>query len=173
MNSWVAIWCRLPVKVSTNGDVPAGSINFYGRSSRESVNLSSGLPYVPAQRCVWNIGFLCSKSWRKLQSCSCKQQEYSKPEKGNRSGRKDVKWICDLFMCDMWLSPVLSDGRHSSVSRPFMRYRDKLIKCLTVSKCCCRCSTPFFKEIVLSQTLIFLKLRGCAVKDDVLIEAST
>lgn len=26
---------------------------------------------------------------------------YTKPQKGNKTDRKDAKWICDLFMCDM------------------------------------------------------------------------
>ena len=27
--------------------------------------------------------------------------KYTKPQKGNKTDRKDAKWICDLFMCDM------------------------------------------------------------------------
>lgn len=27
--------------------------------------------------------------------------QYTKPRKGNKTGHKDAKWICDLFMCDM------------------------------------------------------------------------
>lgn len=27
--------------------------------------------------------------------------KYTKPQKGNKTDRKDAKWICDLFMCEM------------------------------------------------------------------------
>lgn len=27
--------------------------------------------------------------------------KYTKPQRGNKTDRKDAKWICDLFMCDM------------------------------------------------------------------------
>ena len=27
--------------------------------------------------------------------------KYTKPQKGNKTDRKDATWICDLFMCDM------------------------------------------------------------------------
>ena len=27
--------------------------------------------------------------------------KYTKPQKGNKTDRKDAKWICDLYMCDM------------------------------------------------------------------------
>lgn len=26
--------------------------------------------------------------------------KYTKPQKGNKTDRKDAKWICDLYMCD-------------------------------------------------------------------------
>ena len=34
--------------------------------------------------------------------------KYTKPQKGNKTDRKDAKWICDLYMCGMWLSQALS-----------------------------------------------------------------
>lgn len=27
--------------------------------------------------------------------------KYTKHQKGNKTDRKDAKWICDLFMCEM------------------------------------------------------------------------
>lgn len=27
--------------------------------------------------------------------------KYTKPQKGNKTDRKDAKWICDLYMCGM------------------------------------------------------------------------
>lgn len=69
--------------------------------------------------------------------------KYTKPQKGNKTDRKDAKWICDLFMCDMtkpsFIPPV--DIRQL---RDLVRYRFKLtnmetgeknraLNCLTVS----------------------------------------
>jgi len=69
--------------------------------------------------------------------------KYTKPQKGNKTDRKDAKWICDLFMCDMtkpsFIPPV--DIRQL---RDLVRYRFKLTNietgeknraqnCLTVS----------------------------------------
>ena len=69
--------------------------------------------------------------------------KYTKPQKGNKTDRKDAKWICDLFMCDMvkpnFIPPP--DIRHL---RDLLRFRMKLtyqitgmknraLNCLTVS----------------------------------------
>lgn len=69
--------------------------------------------------------------------------KYTKPQKGNKTDRKDAKWICDLFMCDMIKPSFIppADIRHL---RDLVRYRFKLIcmivgeknraqNCLTVS----------------------------------------
>ncbi len=59
--------------------------------------------------------------------------KYTKPQKGNKTDRKDAKWICDLFMCDMvkpsFISPA--DIRHL---RDLVRYRFKLIGMITGEK---------------------------------------
>ena len=59
--------------------------------------------------------------------------KYTKPQKGNKTDRKDAKWICDLFMCDMikpsFIPPV--DIRHL---RDLVRYRFKLTNILTGEK---------------------------------------
>ena len=51
--------------------------------------------------------------------------KYTTPQKGNKTDRKDAKWICDLFMCDMikpsWIPP--SAIRHV---RDIVRYPVKL-----------------------------------------------
>lgn len=59
--------------------------------------------------------------------------KYTKPQKGNKTDRKDAKWICDLFMCDMIKPSFIppSDIRHL---RDLMRYRFKLTNCLTGEK---------------------------------------
>ena len=40
--------------------------------------------------------------------------KYTKPMKGNKTDRKDARWICDLFMCDMVKPSFISppDIRH-------------------------------------------------------------
>lgn len=69
--------------------------------------------------------------------------KYTKPQKGNKTDRKDAKWICDLFMCDMIKPSFIlpPDIRHL---RDLLRLRMKLtyqitgmknraLNCLTVS----------------------------------------
>ncbi|TCS77723.1 transposase [Muricomes intestini] len=69
--------------------------------------------------------------------------KYTKPQKGNKTDRKDAKWICDLFMCDMIKPSFIppADIRHL---RDLVRHRFKLTcmivgeknraqNCLTVS----------------------------------------
>jgi len=59
--------------------------------------------------------------------------KYTKPQKGNKTDRKDAKWICDLFMCDMIKPSFIPppDIRHL---RDLMRYRFKLTNMLTGEK---------------------------------------
>ena len=59
--------------------------------------------------------------------------KYTKPQKGNKTDRKDAKWICDLFMCDMIKPSFIPppDIRHL---RDLVRYRFKLTCCLTSEK---------------------------------------
>jgi transposase len=59
--------------------------------------------------------------------------KYTKPQKGNKTDRKDAKWICDLFMCDM-INPSFippPDIRHL---RDLVRYYRKLTNMLTGEK---------------------------------------
>ena len=59
--------------------------------------------------------------------------KHTKPQKGNKTDRKDAKWICDLFMCDMAKPSFIPppDIRHL---RDLMRYRLKLTNMLTGEK---------------------------------------
>lgn len=59
--------------------------------------------------------------------------KYTKPQKGNKTDRKDAKWICDLFMCNMIKPSFIPppDIRHL---RDLVRYRFKLTNCLTGEK---------------------------------------
>ncbi|MDN6164263.1 MAG: IS110 family transposase [Tetragenococcus halophilus] len=69
--------------------------------------------------------------------------KYTKPQKGNKTDKKDAKWICDLFMCDM-IKPSFIPPPAIRELRDLMRYRRKLtnmktgeknraLNCLTVS----------------------------------------
>lgn len=69
--------------------------------------------------------------------------KYTKPQKGNKTDRKDAKWICDLFMCDM-IKPSFIPPPAIRHLRDLVRYRRKLSfmlsgeknraqNCLTVS----------------------------------------
>lgn len=59
--------------------------------------------------------------------------KYTKPQKGNKTDRKDAKWICDLFMCDM-IKPSFIPPADIRQLRDLMRYKDKLTNCLIGEK---------------------------------------
>jgi transposase len=59
--------------------------------------------------------------------------KYTKPQKGNKTDRKDAKWICDLFMCDM-IKPSFIPSFEIRQLRDLMRYRFKLTNMLTGEK---------------------------------------
>lgn len=59
--------------------------------------------------------------------------KYTKPQKGNKTDRKDAKWICDLFMCDM-IKPSFIPPLDIRQLRDLMRYRLKLTNMLTGEK---------------------------------------
>lgn len=59
--------------------------------------------------------------------------KYTKPQKGNKTDRKDAKWICDLFMCDM-IKPSFIPSPEIRQLRDLMRYRSKLTNMLTGEK---------------------------------------
>ena len=69
--------------------------------------------------------------------------KYTKPMKGNKTDRKDAKWICDLYMCGM-VKPSFIPPADIRELRDLVRYRFKLtcmitgeknraLNCLTVS----------------------------------------
>ncbi len=59
--------------------------------------------------------------------------KYTKPQKGNKTDRKDAKWICDLFMCDM-IKPSFIPPPDIRELRDLMRYRVKLTNMITGEK---------------------------------------
>ena len=69
--------------------------------------------------------------------------KYTKPQKGNKTDRKDARWICDLYMCGM-IKPSFIPPADIRELRDIVRYRFKLncmiaseknraLNCLTVS----------------------------------------
>ena len=59
--------------------------------------------------------------------------KYTKPQKGNKTDRKDAKWICDLFMCDM-IKPSFIPPAAIRHLRDLMRYHRKLTNMLAGEK---------------------------------------
>lgn len=59
--------------------------------------------------------------------------KYTKPQKGNKTDRKDAKWICDLFMCDM-VKPSFIPPPAIRHLRDLVRYRVKLTNMLASEK---------------------------------------
>ena len=56
--------------------------------------------------------------------------KYTKPQKGNKTDRKDAKWICDLYMCGM-VKPSFIPPADIRQLRDLVRYRFKLTCMIT------------------------------------------
>ena len=59
--------------------------------------------------------------------------KYTKPQKGNKTDRKDAKWICDLYMCGM-VKPSFIPPEDIRQLRDLVRYRFKLTCMITSEK---------------------------------------
>lgn len=59
--------------------------------------------------------------------------KYTKPLKGNKTDRKDAKWICDLYMCGM-VKPSFIPPSDIRELRDLVRYRYKLTCMITGEK---------------------------------------
>ena len=59
--------------------------------------------------------------------------KYTKPMKGNKTDRKDARWICDLFMCGM-VKPSFIPPPVIRQLRDLVRYRMKLTNMVTGEK---------------------------------------
>ena len=59
--------------------------------------------------------------------------KYTKPQKGNKTDRRDARWICDLFMCGM-VKPSFIPPPAIRHLRELIRYRVKLTNMLTGEK---------------------------------------
>ena len=59
--------------------------------------------------------------------------KYTKPQKGNKTDRKDARWICDLYMCGM-VQPSFIPPADIRQLRDLVRYRFKLTCMITSEK---------------------------------------
>ena len=56
--------------------------------------------------------------------------KYTKPQKGNKTDRKDAKWICDLHVCGMFKPSFILPPDIRQL-RDLMWYRTKIVNMLT------------------------------------------
>ena len=86
--------------------------------------------------CMESTGKYCIPVFNILEkSCfvTLAHPKYTKPQKGNKTDRKDAKWICNLFMCDM-IKPSFIPSPEIRQLRDLVRYRVKLTNMLTGEK---------------------------------------
>ena len=107
-------------------------------------SFSNGLRELAAWLAKYSCSEVCMESTGKYwipvfnileKSCfvTLAHPKYTKPQKGNKTDRKDAKWICDLFMCDM-IKPSFIPSPEIRQLRDLMRYRFKLTNMLTGEK---------------------------------------
>ena len=107
-------------------------------------SFSKGLRELAAWLAKYSCTEVCMESTGKYwipvfnileKSCSVTlaHPKYTKPQKGNKTDRKDAKWICDLFMCDM-IKPSFIPSPEIRQLRDLVRYRVKLTNMLTGEK---------------------------------------
>ena len=118
-----------------------------GRTEYKQARFSSfskGLRELAAWLAKYSCTEVCMESTGKYwipvfnileKSCSVTlaHPKYTKPQKGNKTDRKDAKWICDLFMCDM-IKPSFIPSPEIRQLRDLIRYRVKLTNMLTGEK---------------------------------------
>ena len=118
-----------------------------GRTDYKQARFSSfseGLRKLAAWLAKYSCTEVCMESTGKYwipvfnileKSCSVTlaHPKYTKPQKGTKTDRKDAKWICDLFMCDM-IKPSFIPSPEIRQLRDLMRYRSKLTNMLTGEK---------------------------------------
>ena len=118
-----------------------------GRTDYKQARFSSfseGLRKLAAWLAKYSCTEVCMESTGKYwipvfnileKSCSVTlaHPKYTKPQKGNKTDRKDAKWICDLFMCDM-IKPSFIPSPEIRQLRDLVRYRVKLTNMLTGEK---------------------------------------
>ena len=104
-------------------------------------NLPHGLPpWLASYKCTDVCMESTGKYWIPVfnvleKTCNVRlaHPKYTKPQKGNKTDRKDAKWICDLFMCEM-IKPSFIPPAEIRHLRDLVRYRSKLTNMLTGEK---------------------------------------
>ena len=107
-------------------------------------SFSKGLGNLAAWLSLFNCTEVCMESSGKYwipvfnvleKSCHVvlAHPKYTKPQKGNKTDRKDAKWICDLFMCGM-VQPSFIPSADIRQLRDLVRYRQKLANISTGEK---------------------------------------
>ena len=105
---------------------------------------SKGLRDLAAWLAKYNCTQVCMESSGKywipvfnILEKTCKvtlaHPKYTKPMKGNKTDRKDARWICDLFMCGM-VKPSFIPPPVIRQLRDLVRYRVKLTNMITGEK---------------------------------------
>ena len=97
-------------------------------------NCLTGLQNIIVLKFVWNLLASTGFQFEKANvSVILSHPKYTKPQKGNKTDRKDANRICDLFMCDMVKPSFIppADIRHL---RDLVRYRFKLACMITGEK---------------------------------------
>ena len=107
-------------------------------------SFSKGLLELSSWLAKYNCTEVCMESTGKYwipvfnileKTCHCvvAHPKYTKPQKGNKTDRKDAKWICDLFMCGM-IKPSFIPPADIRQLRDLCRYRFKLTNMLVGEK---------------------------------------
>lgn len=107
-------------------------------------SFSKGLRELDAWLTLYSCDEVCMEStgkyWipvfnilEKNHSITLAHPKYTKPQKGNKTDRKDAKWICDLFMCDM-IKPSFIPPPPIRQLRDLVRYLHKLTNMETSEK---------------------------------------
>lgn len=98
--------------------------------------------------CDWLVKYNCNDIWRESTGkywipvfnileknslwVTLSHPKYTKPQKGNKTDRKDAKWICGLYMCGM-VKPSFIPPADIRQLRDLVRYRFKL-NCMITSE---------------------------------------
>ena len=92
----------LPVlELPMQTDVPSISRHASHPLPKDYRNWLTGLRNTTVATFAWDLpastGFLFLIFWRRITSWLLSHPKYTKPQKGNKTDRKDAKWICDLL----------------------------------------------------------------------------
>lgn len=126
-----------------HGSMPVSALPILNRaafplSPKDYGNQLTGLlKYHCTQVCMKSTGKYCIPVFNILENARLSvilaHLKHTKTQKENKTDRKDAKWICDLFMCDM-IRPSFISPANTRHLRNLVRYRFNLICMITVEK---------------------------------------